>query len=263
VTPPAPLGPLLADPGAAAVLCDLDGTLAPIAPRPEGAAIPKRARDALERISERYATMAIVTGRRALDGREIVGLDGLTYAGIHGFELLGPGDARPHPAPALAGLARDAPRFAAGLDRQRLTRAGLRLEEKGPIVALHWRGAEREEEARAAAERIGEEARAQGLVTHPGRKVLELRPAVEIDKGTAVTTLVADAGVRAAMYAGDDRTDLDAFRALGELQQRGLIDHAVRVGVRSQEGPAEIAAEADLVVDDPDALLPILEALAR
>ena len=194
--------------------------------------------------------------------REMVGLDGLVYVGIHGFELLAPGDAEPRSAPALDGRAADAARFAAELDQAHLAAAGIRIKDKGPIVALHWRGAAREPEAQAIAERLGGEARAHGLVTHAGRKVLELRPPIEINKGTAVVSLVSEAGVRAALYAGDDRTDLDAFRALDGLRERGLLDHAVRVGVRSEEGPPEIVAEADLVVAGPGELLPILEELA-
>ncbi len=253
--------PLLADPGAAAVLCDLDGTLAPIVDRPEDAVVPRRARAALEPIADRYALSAIVTGRRAAAAREIVGLDGLTYVGIHGFELLHPGEEAASPSPALRGHEDDARRFADGLWSGELDGAGIRVEDKGPIVALHWRGAGSETEALELLERIAGEARATGLVAHRGRKVLELRPAVRIDKGLATGDLLVEVGARAALYAGDDRTDLDAFRALARLRDDGTLEAAVRVGVRSSEGPSEIVTESDLIVEGPEEMPPLLEIL--
>lgn len=254
--------PLLAEPGEAAILCDLDGTLAPIAERPGRAAIPERARALLRALARRFGLCAIVTGRRAVDAREIVGLEELTYAGIHGFELLRPGEAEAQPAPALRGHEEDAPRFAAELPARELEEAGVRVEGKGPIVGLHWRGAPDAAAAAALVRRIGAGAQRRGLVTHEGRKVLELRPAVAIDKGAAVETLVRKAGALAALYAGDDRTDLDAFRALARLREDGELRAVVRVGIRSAEGPEELAEEADLLVDGTDELLALLEVLA-
>lgn len=192
-SPAAALEPFLADPGAAAVLCDLDGTLAPIVDRPDRARVPGRVRVALARIAGRYALAAVVSGRRAEDARAIVGLEELTYVGNHGFELLLPRAPAPRPAPALGPRASAAADFAARLERSGLERSGLRLEDKGAIVALHWRGAVDERGAEAAAERIAAAAAAAGLVVHRGRKVLELRPAASVDKGTAIEALVQPA----------------------------------------------------------------------
>lgn len=257
------LAPLIADPGVAAVLCDLDGTLAPIVARPGLAAVPARAAAALERIAGRYALCAIVTGRRPEEAREIVGIDAIAYAGNHGFELLEPGAERSLPSPEIAGM-EDA---AAGVivdvaDREALAGAGVRIEDKGLIVALHWRGAEDERAAERAAMALADQARGRGLRIHGGRKVLEIRPPAAIDKGVAITGLLRRAGVRRALYAGDDRTDLDGFRALAELRDRGELDSIVRVGVDSPEGPDEVIAEADVVVASTAELADLLEALA-
>lgn len=257
----AALSPLRADPASAAILCDLDGTLAPIVDRPGDAAISERVRAALEAIAGRYALAAIITGRRAAVAREIVGIGELTYAGNHGYELLVPGDEEPTPAPELLSVAGDAPAFAGRLDGAALEAAGVRVEDKGPIVALHWRGAESEAKAEALLEGVAADALSRGLDVHRGRKVLELRPRVQLDKGTVVEALVSSSGVRAALYAGDDRTDLDAFAALDRLREVGRLDVAVRIGVRSAEGPAEIAEAADVVVDGPEGLPAVLEAL--
>lgn len=258
------LDPLLADPASAAVLSDLDGTLAPIVARPELVAVPERARSALVRIADRYALCAVITGRRAEVAREIVGLDGIAYAGNHGFEMLQPGGSAAVPSPALAGHLDDVADFVASqTDPDALASSGLRLEDKGPIVALHWRGADDVSEAESAADRIGEAARSRGLVTHEGRKVLELRPAVRIDKGVAIENLlVATPSARRALYAGDDRTDLDGFRALSELRDAASLERVVRVGVRSPEGPAELIESCDLAVDGTGELVELLEALA-
>ncbi len=258
------LAPLIADPGAAAVLCDLDGTLAPIVARPELAAVPAPARAALRRIAGRYALCAIVTGRQPEEAREIVALTGIAYAGNHGFELLEPGAERSLPSPEAAGV-EDA---AAGpiidlADREALTRAGVRIEDKGLITALHWRGAGDERAAERAARAVADQARGRGLRTHRGRKVLEIRPPAAIDKGVAITGLVRRAGVRRAFYAGDDRTDLDGFRALAELRDDGELDAIVRVGVSSPEGPGEISTEADVAVAGTAELTELLELLAE
>jgi trehalose 6-phosphate phosphatase len=79
--------------------------------------------------------------------------------------------------------------------------------------------------------------------------VLEVRPPVRIDKGAGIEKLLEDVDVDVALYAGDDTTDLDAFRTLGQLVEQGELQHAVRVGVGSDDGPAEIVDEADVVVD--------------
>jgi trehalose 6-phosphate phosphatase len=265
MTAPSPataLEPFLADPGAAAVLCDLDGTLAPIVSRPDQARVPERVRVALARIAERYALAAVVSGRRAEDARAIVGLEELTYVGNHGFELLLPRAPAPRPSPALGARADDAAGFAARLDGSGLERSGLRLEDKGAIVALHWRGVADEPGAEAAAELIAADAAAAGLVIHRGRKVLELRPPAAVDKGTAIEALLGASDATAALYAGDDRTDLDGFAALERLVASGRLRTALRIGVASAEGPAEIRERADLIVASPAELVPLLVALA-
>ena len=88
-------------------------------------------------------------------------------------------------------------------------------------------------------------------MTTTGREVLEVRPPVRVDKGTAVTQLLAGAGARAALYVGDDRTDADAWRALRALRDAGALDHAVALAVASAEVPAEVREAADAEVDGP------------
>ncbi|MEJ7875751.1 MAG: trehalose-phosphatase [Solirubrobacterales bacterium] len=256
------LSPFLAAPERCAVLMDVDGTLAPIVDRPENAAVPAETTEALCLLADRFALVACVTGRRALEARVMVGVQELVYAGNQGFELLRPSDAEPFLDPAARPRGNHAARFLAELDPDRLAAAGIRQEDKGPIQVLHWRGADDEEAAEAQAEEIAELARGESLIPLWGRKVLDLRPVAGIDKGTAVHRLLVEhAPLDGAVFAGDDRTDLDAFRAMKRLAGSSRLGVAVRVGVASAESPPEIEAEADMVVSGPDGVLEILKAL--
>jgi trehalose 6-phosphate phosphatase len=151
--------------------------------------------------------------------------------------------------------------FALALSPDALAGAGLRLEDKGPIQALHWRGSPDQEAAEQEAHQLAERARRAGLEPRWGRKVLELRPMTGVDKGTAVRRLLDRHGLEVALFAGDDRTDLDAFRALRELVDEGGLRVAVCVGIASDEGPPELSEEADAMVAGPGELLELLTAL--
>jgi trehalose 6-phosphate phosphatase len=256
------LAPLRAEPGASAVLCDIDGTLAPIVLDPEEAAVPEETRAVLRGLARRYALVACVTGRRALEARWIVGIDEIAYSGNHGLELLQPGAQEPELDPAVADGARRARDFVLDLDAETVSAAQLRLESKGPIQALHWREAIDQQAARAGAERIAGQAEAAGLVPHWGRKVLEIRPVSGIDKGTAVSRLLEEAPVELGLFGGDDRGDLDAFAALRSMADAGGLRHAACIGVASDEAPAELGEHADAVVDGPSGFLEVLRALA-
>jgi trehalose 6-phosphate phosphatase len=259
----ASLAPLRDEPGRTAILTDVDGTLAPIVERAEDAAVPAAARRALAALSERYALVGCISGRRAEEARRLVGLDSLAYAGNHGLELLMPGEPEPQPDPSIAGRETEAAEFLAGVDGDRIADAGLRQEDKGPIQALHWRGSENESTAESRAHEIAVEAGKAGLEPRWGRKVLELRPAGGGGKDGAVGSLLADERLDRATYAGDDRTDLDAFRRLRQLREEDRLGAAVCVGVLSAEAPAELAEESDLTVAGLDGWLAILEWLAE
>ncbi len=253
---------LRADPERTAILTDVDGTLAPIAERPEQAAVPARATALLAALSDRFGLVGCISGRQALEARRLVGVEGIAYAGNHGFELLAAGAGAPQLDPAVAGRGRDAAEFLASLDESELAAAGLRREDKGPIQALHWRGAGDERGAEARAHEIAAEAGRKGLEPRWGRKVLELRPAGGGGKEAAVAALLAGRDIAAAAYAGDDRTDLDAFRRLRELRGEGRLTTALCVGVVSPEAPPQLAGESDLTVDGPAGWLAFLEELA-
>jgi trehalose 6-phosphate phosphatase len=231
------LAQLRSEPGEAAVLLDVDGTLAPIVARPELAAVPEETRTELRRLVSRYALVACVSGRTGEEAARLVGVSGAVYVGVHGLEL-----------------APEAERWRSAL-RPFASERWPWLEDKGLTVAFHWREAQDECDARRTLEAVANRAEAAGLEARWGRKVLELRPPVEADKGTAVRTLLAERGLRRALYAGDDTTDLDAFRGLDGLEV------AMRVAVASAEAPAGLREAADVVVAAPAELLELLRTL--
>ena len=255
------LAPLRADPARAAVLLDVDGTLAPIVRHADEAIVPEATRALLIQVARRFGLTACVSGRRAAIARQIVSLGTIAYVGNHGAETLKPGTTQPEVDREAAAWQRRVHQFAEQAYAEDTQRARVRLEDKGPIVAFHWRGAPDEEHAAALTKQIGERAEQAGFKTHWGRKVLEVRPPIALDKGRGVNWLLRDADLDSAVYVGDDRTDLDAFRALRECVDGGRLQHAVCVGVRSDETPAELEQGSDLLVDGPRGVRQLLEAL--
>jgi len=231
------LAPLIADPARAAIFLDVDGTLAPIVERPELAEVPEEARVELRRLRDKYSLLACISGRTGAEAWRLVGVDGIVYVGVHGLELAPDADAWRAPFQPFAAL------------------EWPWIEDKGLTVAFHWREAPDDHAARAELEEIAEKARATGLEVRWGRKVLELRPPVDADKGTAVRTLLAEHGLRRGLYAGDDTTDLDGFRGLDGCEV------AVRIAVASAEAPPGLRETADIVVGSPAELLDLLRQL--
>ncbi len=287
------LEPLRSDPSRSAVLLDIDGTLAPIVRHADDAHVPEATRTLLIEIAKRYRLVGCVSGRRAATARQIVAIGTIAYVGNHGGELLRSGATRPELDPELAAWSGRVRAFAARVYTPAHQRLRVRAEDKQAIAAFHWRGAPDEEAAAAAVREIAARAEGEGFAVHWGRKVLEVRPPVELNKGLGVVALLdgrrsnpprADSSdvhaapldgqhpegdrhttespaLRAALYVGDDATDLDAFRGLRSLVQRGELECAVCVAVRSDEAPPELLAEADLTIDGPDGVRELLEAL--
>ncbi|MBS1869949.1 MAG: trehalose-phosphatase [Actinobacteria bacterium] len=255
------LSPLRSDPSRSAILLDVDGTLAPIVRYAEDAHVPEGTRSLLIELARRYALVACVSGRRASDARRIVSIGTISYLGSHGTELLRAGWTEPALDPAVRDWSRRIQAFGREADTSELRRLRVRIEDKGSIVAFHWRAAPDEAAARAAIDAIAARAEQSGLRTHWGRKVLEVRPPVRMDKGAGVVALLSGLELDAAAYVGDDATDLDAFRGLGELQAAGTLRQVLRVCARSDEGPTELEQAADLVVDGPDGVRAVLEGL--
>jgi trehalose 6-phosphate phosphatase len=257
------LAPFRATPRQSAILLDIDGTLAPIVDRADTAHVPESTRQLLIGVADAYGLVACVSGRRASEARAMVSIGTITYLGSHGVEVLRSGWTEARLDPGVSDWVRRIQEFGREVDTADTRKLRIRLEDKGAIVAFHWRGAPDEAAAHAAVLQIADRAEAAGLRTHWGRKVLEVRPPVKIDKGAGVRRLLDESGrdISSAMYVGDDTTDLDAFRALAEMRDDGRLEHAVRVGVTSDESPSEITAQADVTVDGPEGVRELLALL--
>lgn len=231
---------LASDPAHAALLLDVDGTLAPIVPRPDDAHMPDETRSLLRELAARFALVACVSGRSSAEARRIVGVEELLYVGTHGLEL----------APGAAVWRDQIERFAATVDWPPEW-----IENKSLSLSLHYRQSPEPEKSHLALERIAEAAEEVGLYSRFGRMLLEILPPVDADKGTAIRSLLDERGLTRALYAGDDTTDLDAFRALEGLEL------GICVALTSSEAPAALVEAADIVLAGPNELVELLRAI--
>jgi trehalose 6-phosphate phosphatase len=243
------LAPLRANPGRSAILLDIDGTLAPIVEHAADARVPESTRQLLTEVAKRYAVVACVSGRRASEARAMVSIGSISYLGSHGAELLRAGWTEAVLDPSVEEWVRRIHEFGREADTSDLRRRRVRIEDKGVIVAFHWRGAPDEDAARTAVDALAARADAAGLQTHWGRKVLEIRPPIKFDKGAGITKFLDGLEVDTVLYIGDDVTDVDAFRGLSQMLAEGRISRALRVGVGSDETPPEVVAQSDFVID--------------
>ena len=235
-----------------AVFLDFDGTLAPIVDRPELAGIDPPTRNAVERLA-RLCTVAVVSGRDVDDVRKRAGIKGIYYVGSHGFDIVGPGGLHQQHAkgvealPALDAAERELRSAVAGID-------GALVERKRFSIATHYRLVA--ESDWPAVENAVDQAlrRHPGLRKGHGKKVFELQPDIDWDKGAAVDWLLQklelDTPDVLPTYIGDDVTDEDALRALAG---RGL-------GIVVLDEPRPTAARYRL--RDPDQVRAFLGSLA-
>ena len=238
-----------------AFFLDYDGTLTPIVPRPEDAVLGESMRTVLRELADRHP-VAIVSGRGRPDVRERIGVEGLWYAGSHGFDISGP-DAEI----TWEGAASVVPTVREVTTRLQFDLAGIegaQVEPKRFTVAVHYRRVADRDLSRAEAivdRAVGEhpELRKAG-----GKKVWEIRPDFDWDKGRAVEWLLESLGLDGEeivpIYVGDDETDEDAFRALAGRNPPGI-------GLLVSEEPRPTAARYRL--RDPDDVREWLAGWAR
>jgi trehalose 6-phosphate phosphatase len=251
---------LLTDPRHGLIGLDFDGTLAPIVADPRDARAHPGAGPVLAKLAAVVGTLAIITGRPALDAvayAGLAGIPGILVFGHYGWEHWQDGTlSTPDPLPAVDAARRALPGLLAAADGPA---DGAWIEDKGHALAVHTRQAA---DPDAALERLRAPltalAASLGLAAEPGRFVIELRPR-DVDKGSTLRALITQRTARSALYVGDDLGDLPAFRAVRELREAGIPGCAVASGSAEV---AEVAAAADLVVDGPDGVIGLLGAIA-
>ena len=226
--------------GEAAILLDFDGTLAPIVPKPEDARPLPEVAEVLAVLVERAKLVAVITGRPEPFIRRVLDVQKLEVVGLYGFD--GARGLDPQVLAAVSALAEREP--------------GARVEDKGVSVAVHVRGAP---DPDAAAGRLRGQlnslATLHDLAAFEGKRVIELGPR-GARKSAAVRQLVSRVEPGAALYAGDDLEDLEAFKALGELDVP-----IARIAVVTSETPEGLPAAADVTVEGPAGLVFLLSEL--
>jgi trehalose 6-phosphate phosphatase len=254
VTVPAErLAPWLRHPSVSGVLTDFDGTVAPIVPDPAAAVPLPGIGRVLARLAERYARVAVISGRPVayLVGR-LGPCPGVILCGLYGLEQARDGIIAELPAAAPWRATVERVARAAEGDAP----AGVGVERKGLSVVLHFRTVP--SLAGWARSWAAGQAAGSGLVVHEAKMAVELLPPIPTDKGTVVEQLAE--GLARVCYLGDDRGDLPAFAALAALAGRGV--EALAVVVDSDETPPEVRQAADVIVSGPEGALALLAVLA-
>lgn len=256
---------LRAHPATTALLFDIDGVLSPIVPNANDAQVPADVLTLLATLVGRYGVVGVVSGR-GLGGAAgvdaLVPVPGLARGGNHGMEVAAPGGGAqvvPAAQPHLAAMRA----FVDGHPRDEMARHGAWLEDKGASVSLHFRESADPDRAEAYLEQeVAQDARDLGLKVRRGRMIVEILPDVRVDKGTAVAHILQGTGVRTALYVGDDRTDMDAWRGLRELVTAGELDTAACVLADQPEVGDDVRAAADVAVAGTAGVRDLLAALA-
>lgn len=226
------------------LISDFDGTLSPIVPTMDGATLPDNTRETLSKLADQLRLVALVSGRGAADLYGRVGLDSLVYIGNHGLERRTEEGIKLSPQAAAY-----RPKIQAFLDGLSLP-PEIELEDKGPTLAFHYRRAADPAAIQAEyAPRLAALAAQHDLKFSEGRMIFEIKPPLNINKGTALSQLVSDYRLDGLIFIGDDTTDADAMQAAHELRERGRCE-ALCIGVESDEMPPRLRQFSDVYASD-------------
>lgn len=238
---------------------DIDGTLSPIVPTPGEARLYPGVTSLLQQASE-HAHIAIMTGRAIDDGASMVNVDGLTYIGSHGLEW---SNGLPSLRPVMVApeaLAYIQPgTMLLDLAEKELAPVlpGLIVERKRIGGAIHYRRCADPEQARQMIFSLLEEpARQANMRLNQGKMVVEIRTPLAINKGQALLQFASLNGLRSIIFAGDDRTDLDAIVEIGHLRHQGLA--ALAIVVEHTDTLPALLEHADIVVQDVNGMAKLL-----
>jgi len=226
------------------LITDIDGTISPIVAVPDAAFVTPRNLELLQALQPHLALTAVISGRTVTDTQKMVNLPGLVYIGNHGIEWWSNGQATIAPEvisyrPTLEAALKD-------IEPHLLP--GMLLEDKGVTLSVHYRLTEQPDSVEDSFAPILQYIATQhGLSLFLGRRVFELRPPVQVNKGSALYTLVTQHHLDGAIYLGDDTTDVDALRMARRLREE-LTCYALGVGVESEHMPAALRETADLLV---------------
>ncbi len=242
-----------------ALFSDFDGTLADLIDDPYAARPAPGVVEALTAISESGAAVGLISGRMVTWLQRAVGLEGIVYRGLHGFERAF-GLAEPEPIPELVPLADELAAVQAGLRDVAESIPGALFDDKQYAFGVHYRNVEIEGVADMVEARCREVADGHPVVLKPGKMIWEVLPDVHMDKGVALGEEIERAGADSVIFAGDDAGDVYGFDALDGLAEAGSVN-GLRIAVASEGAPAELLDRADRIEGEPLALAEFLDTL--
>ena len=224
------------------LLTDVDGTISPVVLHADNAQVTDRSRELLANLSGCLTLVGVISGRSAADIAQRVGVPGLVYVGNHGLERWVDGKVQPDPSSIVY-------RPQVQVAKQQIEshlRPGMWIEDKQVTLSVHYRqAAEPDSIARELTPFIQQIAASLGLRFFEGRRIFEIRPPIDVDKGTAFHHLIDEYQLEAAIYIGDDITDTDAFRVARSLRESGEC-YSLGVGVESEVTPELVIETSDL-----------------
>ena len=241
------------------LVTDVDGTISPIVNQPEQAVVHPEIIRQLHTLAGELPLVGVISGRMVSDVSHRVGIDGIVYIGNHGLErMVGTEvimDERVMGYRNALVKAKD--------EISSLLLSGMTLEDKTVTLSVHFRNAKDQDSINQVIyPLIAAITRKHGLKLFSGRKVFELRPPVEINKGTALQNLIEEYSLTAALYIGDDTTDVAAFRSARKMRRSGIC-RAFGVGVLSPDTSEEFLRYSDWTVAGVEGVKELFSFIAR
>ena len=228
------------------LITDVDGTISQTAPTPLQAKVSPLCHHYLSLLCNQLAVVAAISGRPAVEVKDMMEIDGMVYIGNHGLERWTEGHSE---------FSTDAQGYSKVIKEaiweltQLLSIEGLSIQDKGITATIHYRLCPEPKSAeRHILTAIESSPQARRLRIMPERMAIDLLPPIKGDKGTATLELIQDYNLRSGIYLGDDLTDIDAFRAI-HAASRDLNFQGFAIGIVSQEMPEKLAAEVDFTLN--------------
>lgn len=228
------------------LITDIDGTISKTAPTPQQAKVSPLCRRYLSYLCRRLALVAAISGRPAVEAKNMVGIEGMVYIGNHGLERWAEGHSE------LTKDAQDYPKIIKAAIKELtplLSREGISIENKGVTASIHYRLCPDPQSAeRHILTVVKASPQTRRLRIIQERMAIDLLPPVKANKGTAILNLIQEYNLRGGIYLGDDLTDIDAFRAI-HTASRNLDSQGFAIGIISQEMPEKLVTEVDFTLN--------------